>query len=740
MNAIAVPVLVVAGITLYVGTYHLGLHLRRRDRADLYFAATCFAMALYDLCAAGLYGSTSLEQGAYWQRLQYATITPVGLAFAHFVAAYANVRLPKLLRVVLGLLIGLTIFGLVDPWALTFSHVPAVKHIDTPFGAIVYYEMTPGPLLQLATFSVPLLAVAVFVIALQARAEVGKRSLPLPLAAGIVLGGLLHDSLVSQQWIANIYITEYCWFAVVFMMSTALSNEVVEAALTKRTLHEAEERIAITLNSIQDAVITTDNEGAVVHMNPAAERLLGLPLAEAWSKPLAAFVTVRAPETNRIVRDPIQFALSHPADPFGNLPVLRSANGEERRVDQAGAPLHYPDGRLVGAVVVYRDLTVQYNALQELQHSQKMQSMGQLAGGVAHDLNNLLTPIISYAELCRRTLPEDSAPYTYLGHVLDAAGRATELTRQLLALSRKQILNARVVPLASCVLESEPLLRRLIPEDVSLVVSLEDEETNVRVDTAQMQHVLMNLVANARDAMSRGGTLTLQTRRDTADTASLLVTDTGTGMTSEVQRRLFEPFFTTKPRGKGTGLGLATVRGIVEQHGGRISVESEEGVGSTFCITLPAAHREAAEPVSSSEPTPYAALGSEVVLVVEDDGAVRSLTSDALTELGYRVLTASNARGALELAAETPIDLLLTDVVMPGLSGPELYRRLTERQPGVRCLFMSGHADDLLGERGFLQRGTHLLRKPFTVTALALHVREVLDRPMEDTARSAAEG
>lgn len=736
MNAIAVPVLVVAGITLYVGTYHLGLHLRRRDRADLYFALTCFAMALYDLCAAGLYSSTSLEQGTYWQRFQYATITPVGLSFAHFVAAYANVRLPRWVHVLLGALVPLALFGLVDPWGWTLSNIPSIKHIDTPFGSIVYHEMAPGPLLQLAAFSIPLLALAIFWIALQAAPTMGKRSLPLPVAAGIMLGGLLHDTLVSTGIVANVYITEYCWFAVVFMMSTALSNEVVEAALTKRTLHEAEERIAITLNSIQDAVITTDNEGAVVHMNPAAERLLGLDLDAAWARPLADFVTVSTAEPNRVIRDPIQYALSHPADPFGSLPVLRSATGEERRVDQAGAPLHYPDGRLVGAVVVYRDLTVQYNALQELQHSQKMQSMGQLAGGVAHDLNNLLTPIISYAELCRRILPESEAPYTYLGHVLDAAERATDLTRQLLALSRKQILDARVVPLASCVLDSEPLLRRLIPEDVSLVVELEDEGANVRVDTAQMQHVLMNLAANARDAMPRGGTLTLRTRRDRVDTASLLVADTGTGMTAEVRGRLFEPFFTTKPRGKGTGLGLATVRGIVEQHGGRVSVESAEGAGSTFCITLPCAHREAAEPISQARPAPHAARGTEVVLVAEDDGAVRSLTSDALTELGYRVLTASSARGALELAVENPVDLLLTDVVMPGLSGPELYRRLRDQQPQLRCLYMSGHADELLGERGFLERGTHLLRKPFTITALATRVRDVLDRSLNEAVRS----
>jgi PAS domain S-box-containing protein len=738
MNAVAVPVLVVAGITLYAGIYHLGLYVRRRDRADLYFALTCFAMALYDVAAAGLYGSESLEQGSRWQRLQYATIAPVGLAFALFVAAYAEVRLPRLTLGALAALVPVGIFTVFDRSGWTISDRAFVKQIETPFGQVVYYEMATGPLLQLVALAVPILSLAVFWVALQATLAGKKRALPLPLAAGILLGGLMHDTLVANGLVANLYITEYSWFAVMLMMSTSLSNEVVEAAITKQTLREAEERIAITLNSIQDAVITTDNAGAIVHMNPASERLLGISLSTARKRPLTDFVSVRAADTDRAVRDPIQYALSHPADPFGNLPILCSATGEEHRIDQAGAPLHYPDGRLVGAVVVYRDLTVQHKALRELQHSQKMQSMGQLAGGVAHDLNNLLTPIISYAELCRREVRADSPTHTYLGHVLDAAERATQLTRQLLALSRKQILDARVVPLNKCVLESEALLRRVVPEDVSLVVELAEDAGNVRVDPAQMQHVLMNLVANAKDAMPRGGTLTLRTYRERGDTTCLIVTDTGTGMSAEVRSRLFEPFFTTKPRGKGTGLGLATVRGIVEQHGGRISAESEEGVGSQFRITLPIAAHEPVEPTHHSKPAPHAARGTETVLVVEDDGAVRSLTCDALSELGYRVLAAANAKAAEEHADTAKVQLLLTDVVMPGLSGPELYRQLRTKHPALRCLYMSGHADDLLGERGFLERGTHLLRKPFTITTLARHVRDVLDREVDEAPQSGA--
>lgn len=735
MNPVAVPVLIVAGITLYMGAYHLGLHLRRRDPADLWFALTCFTIVLYDAFSAGLYDSRDLEQGAHFQRLQIAVISATAFSFAHFVAAYLGVRLSRWVATGLWVWPVLGLFALWDPRGWILTDAPNVRDVHTPFGPITYYEKTFGPAFHVYALSVPVLAVITAHASLESK-KPRKLRVALPLASGVLLGGILHDAFVTQGYLDGVYIAEYTWFGVMFVMSAALSNDVVDAALTKRTLREAEERIAITLDSIQDAVITTDNSGNVMHLNPAAERLLGAPLSQARAHPLGEIVTVQGADMERPARDPIQYALSRPANPYGNLPILSSSDGQKYRIDQAGAPLRHPDGRLMGAVVVYRDLTVQHNALEELQHSQRMQSMGQLAGGVAHDLNNLLTPIISYSELCRRTLPAESPPYAYLGHVLTAAERAAELTRQLLALSRKQILDTRVLSLNGCIHELEPFVRGLVPEDVTVSFDLAHDAGNVRVDASQVHHALMNLVANARDAMPRGGEITVSTRREDAATTAVLVSDTGNGMDADVQRRLFEPFFTTKPRGKGTGLGLATVRGIVEQHGGRIDVESELGRGSTFRIQLPISGTESPDVPSRRKPTPTAARGTETILVVEDDPTVRTLAEDALRELGYSVSTASGARTALTTFESEKFDLLLTDVVMPGMSGLDLYRVLRERSPKLRCLYMSGHADDLLGERGFLARGTQLLRKPFTMTALATQVRDVLDRDLDEGSHS----
>jgi PAS domain S-box-containing protein len=601
---------------------------------------------------------------------------------------------------------------------------------------VTYYEALLGPAFALYEAAIPALGAITIWIALRTRLP-KKQKLALPLAASALLGGLLHDTFVSRGLLSAVYIAEYCWFGVIFLMSRTLTNEVVDAALTKRTLEAVEERIAITLDSIQDAVITTDNEGRVVHLNPAAERILGTSLAEARKRPLQKLVTVRSRETGAPVRDPVQYALSRPPDPYGTLPFLTPvATRRTYRVDQTGAPLRRRDGRLMGAVIVYRDLTIQHDALVELQHSQKMRSMGQLAGGVAHDLNNLLTPIISYSEMSQRLLDEKSPAHAYLGHVMNAAERAAQLTRQLLALSRKQILDARVVSLNAIVHGCEPLLRRLVPEDVSVRVKLDPQAGNVRVDSSQLEQVLLNLVANARDAMPRGGEIEIVTQRDSAELSSVVVRDTGEGMSDEVRERIFEPFFTTKPRGKGTGLGLPTVRGIVEQHGGSIEVRSEPGKGSTFRIALPSVSREVPDVARGIPAAPAAGGGTETILVVEDDPAVRRLTEDALRELGYSVLTAADAKEALALPDGDQVRLLLTDVVMPGTSGPELYALMRERSPGLRCLYMTGHADDLLGDRGFLERGTQLVRKPFTLSVLAAKVRDVLDRELDRSSQS----
>jgi signal transduction histidine kinase len=390
--------------------------------------------------------------------------------------------------------------------------------------------------------------------------------------------------------------------------------------------------------------------------------------------------------------------------------------------------------------------TQQLRLEEQLVQSQKMEGIGRLAGGVAHDFNNLLTAILGYAELMEAQLGDDEGLRSELREIRSAGERAAALTRQLLAFSRRQVLQPRTLDLNTVVSDVEKMLARLIGEDITLVTRLEPALGSVKADPGQLEQVLMNLAVNARDAMPEGGTLTFATANAELNVdfvavhpgalpgahVLLMVTDTGTGMTDEVRSHAFEPFFTTKERGKGTGLGLATAYGIVKQSGGYITVDSEAGRGTTFRIYLPRVEGTA---VVSGRTTSSLLLpiGTETILLVEDEAGVRRLSVTVLKTQGYVVLEAVSGDMALEVArSETgPIHLVVTDVVMPGMSGRELWDRLRMLRPNSRVLFMSGYTDDAIAQHGVLEPGIAFLQKPFTPFSLARKVREVLDAPAE---------
>ena len=393
-------------------------------------------------------------------------------------------------------------------------------------------------------------------------------------------------------------------------------------------------------------------------------------------------------------------------------------------------------------LATFVDVTERKRLEDHLRQSQKMEAIGRLAGGVAHDFNNLLTVISGRAQI-ELLRPELSGPSRRnIDLIAEAASRASTLTKQLLAFSRKQVLQPRVLDVDIVVARMEPLLRRLIGEDIDLVTATEPGLGRVRADPGQLEQVVLNLAVNARDAMPRGGRLTVETANAELDEAYarqqadvhpgpyviLAVSDTGVGMDAETRAHLFEPFFTTKGVGEGTGLGLATVYGIVKQSGGHITAYSEVGRGTTIKIYLPRV--DAASEVRGAEPEPVVLRrGSETVLLVEDDEAVRELTREVLEMQGYTVLAvadAGEAPGVLERSSR-PIHLLVTDVVMPRLSGRELTERLRSLRPGLRVLYISGYADTAVVHHGVLDPGTPFLQKPFTPDALLRSVRKVLD-------------
>jgi two-component system, cell cycle sensor histidine kinase and response regulator CckA len=472
-----------------------------------------------------------------------------------------------------------------------------------------------------------------------------------------------------------------------------------------------------------------------LHPDHLADRLLERVGHDAAAPPLVVVVPGDTP-TNA---DEVLLALRGGAwDYLGADDVTRFAATVERALDRASS-------RRDGGEDAGKRQELRARDQIRLQGMQKMEAVGRLAGGIAHDFNNIVQAIGGYSELLQESLALEDPRRDTVDEILRAGDRAAALTRQLLAFSRQQVMQPRVLDLNEVVAIVESLLRRLIGEDVTLKARLSPELWSVRADPMQLEQVLMNLVVNARDAMPTGGTITIETENASLDPSAgteafsvtrgpyvrLSVTDTGHGMAPEVRARAFEPFFTTKELGRGTGLGLSTVYGIVKQTGGYIWVDSEVGQGTCIRIYLP---RDTATPVRLEQRPPARTgvrRGSETLLVVEDEEGVRELMQAWLESHGYRVLTAGNGVEALETcrAYDGAIDLVVADMVMPAMGGPALARKLKPVRPGLRVMFISGYADATPGDRDVLDEPTLFLQKPFALSALVATVREALDRP-----------
>jgi PAS domain S-box-containing protein len=428
--------------------------------------------------------------------------------------------------------------------------------------------------------------------------------------------------------------------------------------------------------------------------------------------------------------------------------VLQPSDGVLKTILSSAIPLRDAGGEITGAVVIAQDVTekkaLEAEELQrqdQLQQSRKMEAIGRLAGGIAHDFNNLLTGILSYSDLILQELRPKDPVRADVEQIRDAGQRAAGLTRQLLAFSRRQLLQPRVVSLNATVQELEPMLQRLLGTDTTLETELDPELGNVLVDPAQIEQVLVNLVLNAREAMPNGGRLRLSTANVQAQPGpgqrengspseayvSITVSDTGVGIDATTQSRIFEPFFTTKQSASGRGLGLSTAYGIVEQSGGYITVDSAPGMGASFTIYLPRYWGPEAAVGTAHQRVPE--VGTETLLLVEDEAAVRASVRRLLEWHGYTVLEARNGADALRIyeANEGGIDLVLTDIVMPEMDGHELIERLRARSPNLRVLFMSGYTERAFARNGSMPPGTGFVEKPFTVETLMRRLREVLD-------------
>jgi two-component system, cell cycle sensor histidine kinase and response regulator CckA len=484
-----------------------------------------------------------------------------------------------------------------------------------------------------------------------------------------------------------------------------------------------------------DILVIVGFDGLLKWVNPAAERALGWSMDELKSRSLI---------------DLVEDEKAKVAKQMSDLVKGEEVTFESRFLHKDGSSrcLSWKASPYIAEQVIYAAATdtTERRALEsQLRQSQKLESIGQLAGGIAHDFNNLLTVISGYSEISLNRTEAGSDLRRYIEEIIRASDRATSLTQQLLAFSRRQVLQPRVIDLSSVVADISTMLSRLIGESISLVTVLDPAVGMVLADPGQIQQVLMNLAVNARDAMPNGGKLTIETTNVVLEESytrnhvgvsagpyvMLAVSDTGTGIAAETLDHIFEPFFTTKEKGKGTGLGLAMVYGIVKQSGGHIWVYSEINHGTTFKIYLPLVVSEEINATPQAPPLPSRSMGTETILLVEDEPAVQTLLLQVLQGEGYSVLTASDGQEALDLCRsyKDPIHLVITDVIMPGITGPQLVEQMSATCAGVKVLFMSGYTDNAVVHYGVLASGFAFLQKPFTPEAVATKVREILDSP-----------
>ena len=520
----------------------------------------------------------------------------------------------------------------------------------------------------------------------------------------------------------------------------AFSQSQADKHAAESALRMSERRFRALVEESWDAVALFGSDGSILYGSPATTRLLGYDLSEFVGRNAMELIH---PDDRAAVLVSLQEAMVAPRARVQVAARVRHKNGSWRYLE--GVFTNLLDDPSVAAIVNnYRDVTDRRILEEQVMLSKKMEAIGRLAGGVAHDFNNILTAIGGYTDLLLADLPPDDHRRHDVEEIYQAAQRAAGLTQQLLAFSRRQVLQPKVIDLNALVPEIEKMLRRLIGEDILFATVLHPHLGNVRADPGQIEQVIVNLAVNARDAMPDGGRLTIETRNVELDAeyavdhptvkpgryVMLAVTDSGVGMDEETKSRIFEPFFTTKVRGKGTGLGLATVYGIVQQTGGHIWPYSEPGRGTTMRVYLPRVDAPADAIEHASDAAPDTLRGNETILVVEDEAPVRAVTRQLLERNGYTVLEAPDGAAALALvdgaAGSRHIDLLLTDVIMPGMSGRELADKLKARRPNVRVLFMSGYTDDAVVRHGMLEPGLAYLEKPFRPPMLLKKVRGVL--------------
>ena len=725
-----------SGISAYSAIQHLTLEQRwPQRRVHLLFSCICFLITLFVLSYVNIFKMTTVNEINSALRLNLVFYILLTALLPWFFAEYTGVR-PKPVLIGFSVLFAvLFILNLTQPYTVLYTDIHGIKNLTLPWGESLSFPLASSGIFGLIGMVSTYLAniFGFYTLVIRFRKDHRITALFMMAAIGLLVAGTITGMLFRME-IGNIPpMGPIGYIGMIIIMGLTLSHEIQE---DRRHLQEI-------LDHVPAHIYIKNTEGRYIMINRHFEDMFNVSNATIKGKTDYDIFSKEQADAF-LVNDKRLFSTRQPL----SSEEIVTSNGESRAYLSVKFPLFHADGTIYGLCGISTDISdikkaeeSQQRLQNQLAQAQKMESIGTLAGGIAHDFNNILTPIMGYTELALLAIGDKNPAAGDLILVMESANLGSELTRQILAFSRKQILEMKILDLNHEVHSIERMLKRIIGEDISIVLGLDDDICSIKGDPTQLQQVLLNLMINARDAMPDGGSVTIETSNIELDNTEvwlireippgryvvLSITDTGSGMDKETAQRIFEPFFTTKDVEKGTGLGLSIVYGIVRQHGGEINVYSEIGHGTTFQIYLPCANGETETAVEKDRE--YSMGGNETILLVEDNKPVNDLVQRILRSEGYTVFSASGSKEALEIASiyGEKINLLLTDVVMPGLKGPEIYDKLKSKHTGIKVLYMSGYPGSSGVLKDFFIKGERILRKPFTIKVLASAVRNALE-------------